>query len=837
MRSDRELFAQIAADPEAAAPYLVLADALQQRGDPRGELIAIQVALESASPAQTAELRRREGEALLAHASTWIPLDADIRKGLVVQWRYGFLHAARVLLDRKPVDTLRALLAMPEHAATLAELRLGPITNRKRATSWPELEPVLEILRARWPAGLRRLFLNEGDLHGLERAPPVILDGLGPLDLLVVQSRDVAIRSLPALRRLEIRSADFTLAALPASATLEELEIWARAPGALAALTPARFPRLRRLAFVGTVGTDELAARLGRLPVLPQLAALDLTGGTLTEVGLRSLVPVAKRLALDVKHNLIAKRPRGFGHVPQRKGTSSWLEPSELARLGVGITSGSSKVDPIKRYRRVVAAAARTDPCWGYALRLRLARDLEPEVRGDTLSELASEWEGGLAVELASRGAELYRTIGLAWDERGELIAAEACVWRALQAARWYADAEEEQRALGQIATLRMRRGDPGSAAPILARLAEEFRASGRSSSEAWAVRHQGNVELTRSDFGRAEQFYRRALELYRAARDHDSEAIVLSELSSVSWSRGDYAGAETMLRDALKLRDPESLGVGSTYYNLGAILNAANRIDDALEAAERSLEVSRRHRHRVGEGQALSLMGELYQRKNEHAKAQTLLDEALACHRAAGALPRAGVTLGNLSRVALDLGDYAGARAYCDEALEIHREVGNKYNEGMQAMGLADAWIGERELDRAREALDQAHVALVAIANGPGIAAVELRRGIVDHLAGDPDAARRHYDRCATTARAAKYDELIGWADLWIAVLHAQAREHDRAREVLARARTTIPRDSIQGNGAIAMTAAAIGRLGGATTELPRPQTWDERILARLCE
>lgn len=48
--NDAELFAQIAAAPDSVAAYLVLADVLQQRGDPRGELIVTQHALDTAAP-------------------------------------------------------------------------------------------------------------------------------------------------------------------------------------------------------------------------------------------------------------------------------------------------------------------------------------------------------------------------------------------------------------------------------------------------------------------------------------------------------------------------------------------------------------------------------------------------------------------------------------------------------------------------------------------------------------------------------------------------------------------------------------------------------------------
>ena len=48
------IFDEIAADPEAAGSYAVLADLWQAAGDPRGELIAIQTAMRSPMPSRRA---------------------------------------------------------------------------------------------------------------------------------------------------------------------------------------------------------------------------------------------------------------------------------------------------------------------------------------------------------------------------------------------------------------------------------------------------------------------------------------------------------------------------------------------------------------------------------------------------------------------------------------------------------------------------------------------------------------------------------------------------------------------------------------------------------------
>ena len=348
-------------------------------------------------------------------------------------------------------------------------------------------------------------------------------------------------------------------------------------------------------------------------------------------------------------------------------------------------------------------------------------------------------------------------------------------------------------------------------------------------------MRQRGNVELTRSNFVAAEELYRKALAIYEELADKNSQGIVLSELSSAYWYRSDYAGAEKMLREAIMLKDDDSVGLGSTYYNLAAILNGANRIDESIAAATTALAIFERHAHTGGQGQALSLLGELWQRKNQHAHALELLDRAIEIFRAGGRQRELGITLGNISRVALDLGEWAKARECCEEAVEVHREVGNKYNEGMQLMGLGDAAIGEGDFDDAEAWLVEALVPLKAITNDQGLSAVHHRRGIAAQLSGKRTVAERHYKQAMVDATRGNWPEMHGWTEMWIALLAAQANEPKPARAALKRARAAIPETSVQGIETLAMADAVVARLLGEAVELPEPASWDSRIIATL--
>lgn len=286
---DVDLLREIAAAPESAAPYLVYADTLLQRGDPRGELVIVQHALETADVFETVELRRREAALFEAHLDEWLGDLAQYRDCLILRWARGFIHGARLRLRERPqlrAPVLRALLETPI-AALVVDLRIGPHRYAHHST-----QPLLDELCARWPLALRRLHLGDGfylDLAGLEGAPLVEL---------AVEAHTIEMwrGGSGALERLTLRAPTFDCRQLAGSwPALEQLAVECTTPGPLAWLAPERFPRLRRLA---VPGTEALAFELLDHPITKQLAELDLSGGTLGTCGLAACAVLERRTAL-----------------------------------------------------------------------------------------------------------------------------------------------------------------------------------------------------------------------------------------------------------------------------------------------------------------------------------------------------------------------------------------------------------------------------------------------------------------------------------------------------------------------------------------------------------
>jgi uncharacterized protein (TIGR02996 family) len=110
-------------DPDDLAAHAAYADWLGEQGDPRGEFIQIQLALED--PDREAKgrkaLQRREKELLEAHAAEWLGGLADFLlgdEGIPFQFARGWLDSIRV--PELSVAFARALVRTPPTAPTSA---------------------------------------------------------------------------------------------------------------------------------------------------------------------------------------------------------------------------------------------------------------------------------------------------------------------------------------------------------------------------------------------------------------------------------------------------------------------------------------------------------------------------------------------------------------------------------------------------------------------------------------------------------------------------------------------------------------------------------------------
>jgi uncharacterized protein (TIGR02996 family) len=329
-----ELWQAILDDPQDPRTYLVYADWLQSQGDPRGELIAAQVALETAAGAERERLERRAEEILAAHERFLPGVD---EQHATVTWRRGFFESVRFDNREDWMDsdfelwpTVRAVFAQSA-AQLVREMRVGIVRWEHQDEDVPRL---LRLVAELGFAGrLQELVLGDidedvdlahhtlGDLSELGRS-------YGGLRALSVRGWQFQLGSLalPELRRLTVQTCGLSQANLASvlqqpRPQLEELELWFGSalygatcgPDDLRPLLeePGRFPKLRALGLMNAEFTSALCEALARSPLLRQLETLDLSMGTLDDAGAEVLLARAPAFAhldwLDLDDNFLSE--------------------------------------------------------------------------------------------------------------------------------------------------------------------------------------------------------------------------------------------------------------------------------------------------------------------------------------------------------------------------------------------------------------------------------------------------------------------------------------------------------------------------------------------------
>ncbi len=378
-----ELEARLLADPTDTQTYLVYADWLSQRGDPRGELITLQHAQQERRPARRAvagsgrdqEDERGGGDPELAaaierllweHGQEWVGPAAAQPKQAVLEWELGHVRAVRFKYDDYG--------AYSEQGALLKELVSRPAGRLLRRIDHElfagdqSAAGIIEALAETRPPALRELSLCDyeacclSDLNGISwlecgDVSPLYaaLPRLEELTLMGVVELGARVE-LPALRRFALRTGTLTRASLAAIVAadwpeLEELELWfgdsnygaeCEAGDVAPLLDGARLPKLRSLGLRNAELADELCALLPQSKLLPRLRALDLSMGTLGSRGARAL----------------AEHAAAFRHLERLDVSQSYLGEADLARLaafGPALVATEQRVadeddDEVRRY-------------------------------------------------------------------------------------------------------------------------------------------------------------------------------------------------------------------------------------------------------------------------------------------------------------------------------------------------------------------------------------------------------------------------------------------------------------------------------------------------------
>ena len=304
---ERERFeTAIASNPDDDAAYLVYSDWLQQRGDPRGELIMLQHRGHQAA-----------ANDLLSRHSNYFYGTLSSRPSLLdATWHLGFLRACRFALDgdrgpgheQRALAALETLLVLPS-ARFLRDLSIG-IMN----VPYNNYDGAIEVLARHDLGSLERLALGDGIEHSTATATDAFTTEIGrtrPLYAAAPNLTTLILRStehldldgieLPRLSELRVSGGGRWLhtllrVPLPELHTLELTDSFLVEDDAAwnALLSGASFPKLRHLAIgVQSYWTGRVGSLIANAPVLRQLHTLDLSETILVEADLDAILAYA----------------------------------------------------------------------------------------------------------------------------------------------------------------------------------------------------------------------------------------------------------------------------------------------------------------------------------------------------------------------------------------------------------------------------------------------------------------------------------------------------------------------------------------------------------------
>jgi uncharacterized protein (TIGR02996 family) len=327
-------------DPDDLASHAAYADLLSEHGDPRGELIQVQIALEDeALPArQRKNLEKREQQLLASGARSWF---GDLTRVLldekVYAWERARGHDTCYRFRRGWVEALRLARAS---SAMLRSLGETPIfTLLRELTIVDEDDPGAEeeedderlnlslLLQAPFLPTLRALQIGPLDDHCHISAPQAdkLIAKMSRIEELRLAAHSVKTRKIfalpmPHLRVLIVNHIrDYPLEVLANNKSLRQLEhisFWPHAlepgherayitgKGFKALVHSPHLTNLRHLAVYNSDLGDRGCAEMVKSGILARLKVLDLTSGCITDTGAAALAacPAFARLERCVLH-------------------------------------------------------------------------------------------------------------------------------------------------------------------------------------------------------------------------------------------------------------------------------------------------------------------------------------------------------------------------------------------------------------------------------------------------------------------------------------------------------------------------------------------------------
>ena len=231
--------------------------------------------------------------------------------------------------------------------------------------------------------------------------------------------------------------------------------------------------------------------------------------------------------------------------------------------------------------------------------------------------------------------------------------------------------------------------------------------------SAAYALDNLGLTLRRLGESDAALKSHQEALSRRDQLADESGKAKTLLNIARIRSDEGELETARALVTRAIELLEREvgeQRTLANAYSSLGDIARREGNLDAARESYEKSLDLNEEHSHADGTAIACGQLAQLLLALDQVDDALSYAERSLDKNLKSGNQEGVAISLRILGNVQQAAGNFAEARAYFEDSFEMFKKQRNVLGSVSAKIGIAEALMGDDQVERSRMAADEAH-------------------------------------------------------------------------------------------------------------------------------
>ena len=258
------------------------------------------------------------------------------------------------------------------------------------------------------------------------------------------------------------------------------------------------------------------------------------------------------------------------------------------------------------------------------------------------------------------------------------------------------------------------------------------------------------NAYYTIKDDKNAEKCVKKLLPMIKDSHATEKEGTLRLVLAGIYHRQRRFLEAARLSEDAIKILKKIGNKVGEAQANtrLGLVFQSLREYQRAKEHWEKALAIYMEIGDRAGVAINYGNLGTVLQSLGEYHKAKEYHEKAIAINMKIGDSKKVATNYGNLGVLLLSLGEYHKAKEYYEKAISINMEIGDRVEVSKNNGNLGYVLDRLGEYHKAKEYYEKALAINMEIGDRAGVAIYYGNLGIVLQSLGEYHKAKEYHEK-----------------------------------------------------------------------------------------